>query len=280
MSGWIKKEKDLRDDPRVRRMAMRLAERFAVRVTVERDGRHGEPLQGDSVWVTVVLGALDQIWMHGDSFVRDDDTLEATAAELDKLVGLPGFCSLMPPDWLTQDLGGTIKLVDFGLKNSPAAKAAAMAADRAATYRARKRARDGVTVERDGGVTRQTRHTDIPEEDARARAAPVRLPSSFDLTPQRRQFALDQQIDPVRTFKKFCMHGQHAEGPTATKRDWDDAWRRWCLRERPDPEGEKPKPSAEEIAAGAADFERRKAAARAAAPIAAGPPPPPGVARR
>jgi hypothetical protein len=105
------------------------------------------------------------------------------------------------------------------------------------------------------------------------------LPSSFLLTPQRRGVALDQQIDPERTFKKFCTHWQHAQGPTAMKRDWDKAWRQWCEHERPDPNA-KPTPSPEAVAAGVADFERRKELARAAAPVVAGPPPPPGVARR
>lgn len=255
---------------------MRLAARYELRAVTE--SCNGAPLQGVTVWVSVVLGALDQLWMHADTFAREDDTLEATLEELDDLVGLPGFCSTLPSSWLEQLTDGRVKLPRWSAKNGPAARAAALSQQRVARHRAAKGVkRDGVT----SSLPDQTRPDQTKTEEGEAPQAPraCRLPPSFLLTPQRRGVASEQQIDPERTFKKFCMYWKHAQGPTATKRDWDKAWTRWCEHERADPNA-KPTPTAEEIAAGAADFERRKAAARAAAPIAAGPPPPPGVAKR
>lgn len=278
MSGWIKKEKDLRDDPRVRRMALRLASHFELRTIPHMEGCNARPLQGVTVWVSFVLGALDQLWMHADTFAREDDTLEATLEELDDLVGLPGFCGFMPLAWLEQLPDGRVKLPKWQAKNGPAARAAALSQQRVARHRASRAVkRDGVT----DALPDQTRpdQTKTAETERQQPPRACRLPSTFLLTPQRRGVALEQQIDPERTFKKFCMYWQHTQGPTAMKRDWDKAWRQWCERERPEP-GAKPTPTPEETAAGIADFERRRELARLASPVVAGPPPPPGVARR
>ena len=63
--------------------------------------------------VTLVLGGLAQLWMHADSFARQDDTLEITTAEIDELTGIQGFAKLLPRDWLEILDTQTVKLPGF-----------------------------------------------------------------------------------------------------------------------------------------------------------------------
>ncbi len=71
--------------------------------------------------------------------------------------------------------------------------------------------------------------------EARASARPartaMRLPEDWELTPERRQVAVSEGVDPDRTFAKFVDHWRAESGQKARKADWDAAWRNWCRRE-------------------------------------------------
>lgn len=121
MSGWIKLEKDLREDVRVKRMARELVPRCNACAL------HA---------VTLVLGGLVQLWMHADTFARDDDTLEITAAEIDELTGIEGFAELIPQDWLEVLDATRVKLPDFQKHNGSEAKRKAQTAKRVSKHRA------------------------------------------------------------------------------------------------------------------------------------------------
>lgn len=60
------------------------------------------------------------------------------------------------------------------------------------------------------------------------------LPIDFELTAERIAIARDSRnmsrSEFRAVFEKFCAY-HRAEG--TTKADWDEAWRSWCLRERP-----------------------------------------------
>lgn len=58
-----------------------------------------------------------------------------------------------------------------------------------------------------------------------------RLPDDFELTPERREIAKAEKLDPDRTFKKFCNHWRSASGAKARKVDWDATWSNWCMTE-------------------------------------------------
>lgn len=62
------------------------------------------------------------------------------------------------------------------------------------------------------------------------RARGCRLPRDFQLTDERRAFALtqlpDNRIKPE--FEKFCDYWWGKSGSGATKVDWDGTWRNWC----------------------------------------------------
>jgi hypothetical protein len=115
MSGWIKLEKDRRDDPRVIRMARELRH---AGVTHERFT--------SSLHVTLVLGCLDVLWCYADTHVRDDDSLDLGPDEIDELVGLSGFCKLMPSDWLEVIDANRVKLPDFHAHNGTESKKKAL----------------------------------------------------------------------------------------------------------------------------------------------------------
>ncbi len=91
MSGWIKLEKDLREDPRFLRMLALLRNQELSGVTDVTQVRITERR-----CVTLLLGSLAQLWMYADSYLREDDTLDLGAHEVDQLVGIHGFCDMMP----------------------------------------------------------------------------------------------------------------------------------------------------------------------------------------
>jgi hypothetical protein len=242
VSGWIKLEKDIESDPRVLRMAK------AVAAMYPKIG-NAPALHG----VTLVLGALARLWIYADSHVRADDTLELGAADLDERLGIPGFCALMPEDWLRVIDDETVELPGFQEHNSVAAKRAAQTTKRVARHRVNVK-RNSVTGGNAAALptkteTRPRQDQDHTEETARASRTltdcettaerrrdaeagrGARLPADFDLTAERRRVAEAEHVDPERTFAKFTNHWRSASGANARKRDWDATWRNWCLTE-------------------------------------------------
>lgn len=128
MSGWIKIEKDLETDPRVLRMAKSLAANFGLQ---SRDGCNACALPG----VTLVCGALSRLWMYADAHARADDTMDSSAAELDDWLGIPGFCALLPADWLRVIDSDTVELPGYQEHNGVEAKKRALTQKRVAQHR-------------------------------------------------------------------------------------------------------------------------------------------------
>ena len=132
MSGWIKLEKDLREDPRFLRMLALLRNQELSGVTDVTQVRITERR-----CVTLLLGSLAQLWMYADSYLREDDTLDLGANEVDQLVGIDGFCDMMPEDWLQVLDEHSVKLPRFHEFNGTDAKKKALTAKRVARHRIR-----------------------------------------------------------------------------------------------------------------------------------------------
>ncbi len=127
MSGWIKFEKDLPGSIKFRRMLKRYGESQKVTVTPMTE--------------TLMTGALVRFWFYVDTHVRDDDTFDATFDEIDDLIGVPGFASSMPSEWLV-DLGdGIVQVPGFLEHNGSSASERKRAAERQAKSREGRKAR-------------------------------------------------------------------------------------------------------------------------------------------
>lgn len=133
--AWIKFEKDLLTDPRVLRIARTLQARWKLyEVTVssaEMEIGNDEALPA----VTLVCGALVRIWSLADTHLGADDLLPLGIGELDEVVGIPGFCALLPGDWLQPIDDNTVKLPDFHAHNGTEAKKKAVTQKRVARHR-------------------------------------------------------------------------------------------------------------------------------------------------
>lgn len=170
MSGWIKWEKDLEDDPRMLRMARELKRTC-----------NAIPFHP----VTVVCGALVRLWRYADSHIREDDTLDLGAREIDELVGVENFCSLMPPDWLREIDEHTVELPGFQAHNGVEAKKKALTQKRVSNHRQRKRNADPETCNAPA-LPDQTRPR--PDQDQKRESSSNSVPQKRDDGPVDRVF--------------------------------------------------------------------------------------------
>lgn len=91
---------------------------------------------------------------------------------------------------------------------------------------------DALPTQSDGNALQSpvsSLHTPVSKEGERTRGA--RLPPNWELTAERRAIAEAQHLDPERTFSKFTAYWEAASGRSASKRNWDAAWRYWCTTE-------------------------------------------------
>jgi hypothetical protein len=170
VSGWIKWEKDLEDDPRMLRMAREL-KRTCNAMTFNP--------------VTVLCGALVRLWRYADSHIREDDTLDLGAREIDELVGVENFCSLMPPDWLREIDEHTVELPGFQAHNGVEAKKKALTQKRVSNHRQRKRNADPEVCNA-SALPDQTRPR--PDQDLKRESSSNSVPQKRDAAPAERIF--------------------------------------------------------------------------------------------
>jgi hypothetical protein len=124
MPGWIKFGKDLRTDPAVLRIAAKVGGDVVTHDRYISNAR-----------VTLVLGALAQLWMIADSHVSDDDVLALGVEHINEIIGIPNFCDLLPRHWLEVLDSDHVRLPKFQEHNGPAAKVRAMTAKRVTVHR-------------------------------------------------------------------------------------------------------------------------------------------------
>jgi len=133
--AWIKLEKDLLTDPRLLRQAMFVSRSLEITLADDCPAGweecNGKPLPG----VTLVLGALVQIWMIADSHIGENDVLPLGVDEIDEIVGIPGFCELLPDDWLQVLDSDHVKLPGYHEHNGTIAKERAQTQKRVAKSR-------------------------------------------------------------------------------------------------------------------------------------------------
>jgi len=161
VSGWIKFEKDLANDPRVLRMASRLC--------------HGDVTLMSRTRATV-LGCLALFWSFADTHITQDDTIECTVDEVNEVVGVPGFCEIMPRDWLHVLDANRLHLPDFLLHNGIEAKKRAVDQKRQQRHR----------VSRHASVTPTSRrHRDQTKTKTETKKEEIPLPLLHESLPRK-----------------------------------------------------------------------------------------------
>jgi uncharacterized protein YdaU (DUF1376 family) len=60
-----------------------------------------------------------------------------------------------------------------------------------------------------------------------------RLPDGWRPSSKEWQFALDRGLEPEKVLEIFTSHFKAKAGQAARMADWNMAWHKWCLRERP-----------------------------------------------
>ncbi len=167
MNTWIKLWKDMINDPRLLEAAARLFDSYHIGIKTSSMG--GDDLSnGDASRFgrAALLGALVTLWEYADTYIRDDDTLPLGADGVNALVGIEGFCDVIPNDWLLELDNGTIKLPGYCLKNQLVArrKRAADGKHRTAKWRASNAKGDVAVQHGDLTVTLGvTRHKPVSE---------------------------------------------------------------------------------------------------------------------
>lgn len=223
LSGWIKVEKDLATDPRVLRMASRL--------------RNADVTLGSRARL-VIVGALVTLWWYADTHIREDDTLPVGADQINELVGVENFCDLMPADWLVIVDSNNVKLVDYTAHNGTTAKKRALGQKRQERHRSnvnadvthQSRSHNTNCVTRPREDLDKTKKEDKDGERVARAPTAKRLPTVFELTPERQAIARAEAVNPEREHARFCDHWRAASGSNARKHDWDAAWRNWCRK--------------------------------------------------
>jgi len=176
MSGWIKFEKDLVNDPRVLRIASRLRN---AEVT---------PLSRDKL---AALGALVVLWSFADTHIRQDDTIECTADEINEVVGIANFCDLLPSDWLQVIDSDSVHLPYFLAHNGVQGKKKALNQKRQQRHR----------VKSNASVTLKSRKSNapsvtsaLPDQDQDQDHKDTPLPSNLNAESWQRWLAYRKSI--------------------------------------------------------------------------------------
>lgn len=241
LSGWIKFEKDLATDPRVMRMAKALDRLFHFFEPSQSspDGSF-DPCNASALpAVTLVCGALARLWIYADSHAREDDTLDLGASEIDELLGIPGFCSLMPNDWLREIDENTVELPGFQEHNGVEAKKRALTQKRVARHRDSKKPKSVTTCnasslpDQDQTKTRLDQQTDgavapLPAKASESKKRPSRrCPSDFTVTDDLKTWASTECpgvdiLAQTKAFRDYEFRNSHT--------DWPATWRTWMRK--------------------------------------------------
>ena len=113
--AYIRIDKDLINDPRLFALAERLSEQTQSSSVL---GGGLSSHANRNALRNALLGALVTLWCYADTHIRSDDTLPISISSLSDVLGLPvEFLQHLPPDWLTIQPEGTIKLPGYIEKN-------------------------------------------------------------------------------------------------------------------------------------------------------------------
>jgi hypothetical protein len=226
VSGWIKFDKNMADDPRLIEIAVQLADAAALS-SGNRDLSNQEAV---ALYCNALRGALVTLWCYADTHINDDDTLEMGAGAVESLVGMDGFCDLLPDEWLTVTENGSVKLPGYCAKNGVISRRKRTEAsnERVRKFRAKRNAEGNALpkdVKRNGNahVTAEDLDQDLDhkEREKRVTKASKRVPPEFTPDPTYASAELPD-MDVAAEVAKFkdCEFKK-------PRSDWDATWRNW-----------------------------------------------------
>lgn len=120
MSGYIHVLKDLLTAPEF--------ERFTKRLASERGRQYAE---------TLALGCLVKLWLRADSHIREDNTLDLGAEEIDEFLGIEQVSRILGPNYLEILDSHQIRLPGYMDHNGLLARRRAQATARQQKHRAK-----------------------------------------------------------------------------------------------------------------------------------------------
>jgi hypothetical protein len=227
LSGWIKFEKDMANDPRLIELAVQMADAASL-ASGNRDLPRQEAV---ALYCNALRGALVTLWCYADTHIRDDDTLDMGAGAVEALVGIDGFCDLLPDEWVTITNDGSVKLPGYCAKNGVISrrKRTEDSNERVRKFREKRNAERNALptqVKRNGNatVTAEDQDQDHIHREGRngsTRKSSKRVPKDF--TPDLEYASnLIPDIDASAEAQKF----RDWEFKTP-RSDWPAVWRTW-----------------------------------------------------
>ncbi len=181
----------------------------------------------------LTVGKLMRVFRWFDQHTIDGNAHGVTAALLDRLIGVPGFVQAMAnAGWIVVSPEG-LALHNFDRHNGATAKSRAQTAKRVANHRGNGEGNaesNAPTV-----TTALAREEKRREEEKTTTANAVvrkprgsRLPEGWEPSEDGRAYASARGLNPQDELDAFRDHWTAESRATASKLDWNAAWRTWC----------------------------------------------------
>lgn len=178
-----------------------------VRTVLPSDGRLRIASRKCHVSTVTVFGALVTLWCLADSHAEENGMLVGyTAADIDALVEVPGFCAALPPDWI--DLTAEyVKLPEYQEHNGTTGKSRSMATKRQKKHRD---VTDVSRAKRDTSVTRLEKRREEEKEGEAAENIPLDDGTDFVVTKAMagewsRAFPKVDVLAEIRKARAWCL---------------------------------------------------------------------------
>jgi hypothetical protein len=222
---WLQLDKDTLTDPRLLTAAQQLTDHL-------RQTSAGHP--ADVFVLSAVRGALVMLWCYAHDHIQPGDVLLLSPRTIDSMVGIDGFCSCMPSEWLQVINDGTaVKLPHFIDKNGivKIRQQRERDAKRKREARADKRPADIQRTSDDRPQDIQRREGRSIEREKTAKAVQkkaTRLPETWTLPAEWRAWAIGKGMtdrDVTEQAERFSDYWRGA--PKGVKTDWLSTWRNW-----------------------------------------------------
>jgi len=180
------------------------------------------------------IGGLHAVWSVFDTHSEDGVLHGYTPETMDHIIGWPGFSNaLIAINWLVWDGQETLSMPEFTEHNGKSGKR--RAEDQKRKKNGRQSVRNSSAEEPDKKWTREEKRREELTPKSKAEPASQGSRLQIEILPQDwRAFCQQERsdLDPERTFAKFCDYWKAKPGKQGTKLDWLATWRNWVREER------------------------------------------------